>query len=134
MVAAVGEQDVRRPAAEIVKRVEERRLRFEIGRRAAPVQEDEQLAIATPTVRDDEDLVQVAPSELAVQREAQTVAPRVLTVAAPPVAQPDPRHAGDEQDDTEARARPTLPRRTDSRSLAMHHRLLELRNAVVTGT
>ena len=41
VIAAVDEQDVRRPVAEIVERVEERLPEIRVWRRASPVQEHE---------------------------------------------------------------------------------------------
>jgi hypothetical protein len=97
MVAAVGEEDIGRPRPEIVERVKERLPEIRVGRRAAPVQEHEQLTAATSTVGEDEDLVQIAPDELAVQREAHDRCSPRADVTSPPIAQPDPRHDGDEQ-------------------------------------
>ena len=101
MVAAVGEQDVGRPPAEIVERIEQWLLEIRVRRRATPVQEDEQLAITTSPGRDDEDLVQIAVNELAVQREAHDRRAARAHIAAPPIAQPDPRRTGHEQREAE---------------------------------
>jgi hypothetical protein len=51
VVAAVHEQHGGCPPAEIVKRVEERLAKIGVGRRAPPVEEDEQLASATAAGR-----------------------------------------------------------------------------------
>jgi hypothetical protein len=60
VVAAVDEQDGGRPPTKVVERVEEGLPEVRVGRRAAAVQEHEQLTAASPTGRDDEDLVKIA--------------------------------------------------------------------------
>jgi hypothetical protein len=86
VVAAVREQDVGRLPAEIPKRVEERLPKVRVGRRAATVEEHEQLAPAAAAGRDDEDFVQVAMNEAAVHREAHDDRLPSALVASAPVA------------------------------------------------
>ena len=102
VIAAVGEQHDRRAGAEIVEPVEELLVQVRAGRRAASVQEDEQLAAARAAGRQDEDLVQVAVDEPALQREADDPRAARAPVAAPPVANADPaadqEHGGQRDD------------------------------------
>jgi hypothetical protein len=88
--AAVGEEHVRRPLAERPKALEERIAQVRVGLRAPSVEEDEQRVSASSTVRRDENLVQVAPHEPAVQREARDVGPARAPVAAAKVAKGEP--------------------------------------------
>jgi hypothetical protein len=65
------------------------------------VQEHEQLATATATVRNDEDLVQITANEFAGQREAHDGRTARAHVPASPIAQPNPGRDGDKHDQSE---------------------------------
>ena len=101
MVAAVGEQHVGSSTAEVVEGIEQRLP--EVGARpgASTVQEDEQLAATSATCGYDEYLVQVSVDEWAVDCEADDRGASGARIAPSPVADAEPRGAGDENDQPE---------------------------------
>jgi hypothetical protein len=101
VVAAVGEQHVRRAPAEIVESIEERLTEVGAGPGAAAVEEDEQLATTSAAGGHDEYLVQVSMDEWAVDRKAHDGCATSARVAPSPVADAEPRSAGDEDDQPE---------------------------------
>ena len=102
VVAAIGEQHVRSPTAEIVERVEQRLT--EVGARpgASAVKEYKQLAVRSASRGHDQYLVQVSVNEWAVDREGDDRCASGARIAPSPVADAEPRCTSDEGNQPES--------------------------------
>jgi hypothetical protein len=101
VVAAIGEQHIRRSRAETVESIEQRLTEVGAGPGATAVEEHEQLAVISSACGHYQYLVQVSVDEWAVDRKADDCGASGARIAPPPVTGPKPRSAGDENDQPE---------------------------------
>jgi hypothetical protein len=101
VVAAIGEQHIRRPRAKIAESIEQRLSEVGAGPGAAAVEEHEQLAAMSSAGGHYKYLVQVSVDEWALDREADDRRAPGARIASSPVTRPEPRSAGDENDQPE---------------------------------